>query len=75
MYLNVSNIGRDELHHLYCSDPQLYREVAAPHRAHRLPNGHGSTRLDAEPPLRADTKVEGSCPAREIALPPTLQID
>ncbi len=75
MYLSVSEIAPGEMRHLFCSDPQLRREVAAIHRGHRLPNGHGSTRLDAEPPLRADTKVEGSCPAREIALPPTLQID
>ncbi len=74
MYLNVSNIGRDELHHLYCSDPQLYREVAAPHRAHRLPNGHGSTRLEAEPTLRTDTAAEESCPACEVVHQQNLQI-
>ena len=75
MYLTVSDVAPGEVRLLFCSDPRLRREVTATHRAHRLPNGNGSTRLDAEPTLRTDTKVEESCPACEVAPLQKLQID
>ena len=75
MYLTVSDVAPGEVRLLFCSNQRLRREVAATDRAHRLPNGNGSTRLDAEPTLRADTKVEESCPACEVAPLQNLQID
>ena len=76
MYLTVSDIAPGEVRHLlFCSDPQLRREVAAIHRGHRLPNGRGSTRLDAEPTFRTDATAEESCPACEVVRRQNLQID